>query len=218
MIPWERAVKIVEPFTSSDETRPHLYSPALWEKHVVATDGHTLCAVRANDVPPERVGCTADGSDATPPPYLQVVPESIAPLGSFMPSTCEACEWYPASWTVFIELRPNGHKLTAKRPLAKDRCERAVVMIEDMPVAHWFPEIRVAEPRGISAHYLWKVAELYTTPPTKKQRLTRQKTIYVFGEANDPLAPFVFTTEPTPRTRADLLELPSFCLVMPCRL
>jgi hypothetical protein len=224
---WQRAVEYAELFASSDETRPHLYSPALWEKHVVATDGHTMCVVRTGDIPSDRVGKLANGGSEQPPPWTQVVPKRFQPWGSFSPGACPACEFYPKTWNVTVEWLPcepghphGAHKLHAKRPFAEKDPRRitfrqGLPVVENAPIGPWFPDIRVPEPCGIDSAYLWRVAELYTNPPTSKRERSRDRTIYVFGE--DKLSPFVFTTEPTPRTFEDLLALPSFCLVMPVR-
>ena len=207
MITLREAIDLTLPFVSKDETRPHLTRPARHAGHVVATDGHTLAAVRYDGNGSDRAR-TWEPGDCAVPPWEYVTPAAPRFRGTWdtRAFSCAALDAVPKSWNAHVSFAYGKATLTAglSRKVSRINCRElrpAVPMIVGLPLAGFdLPDLEVT----IALPYLLRARDLVDAPVVS---------VYADG----PLDPVVFAASGAACTKADLMALDRFAIVMPMR-
>lgn len=208
------AIDLVLPFASNDDTRPHLCKPARWPAHVVATDGHTLAAVRYDDETPSAatlarvLDCKGD---VAVPPWRHVVPQRPTLSGEWLPLGTPQLPFFPASWIVGVEI--GGEQpatMTGYIPARTGKRAKVlrpkIDMFKAQPIPG-FEELRIPFRVALNAGYLHRVVEFFA--PTHGP---------IFVHAGpDPLSPVTFANDTS--TKKDITEVAHLvAVVMPMRM
>jgi len=207
------AIDLVTPFTSNDETRPHLCKPARWPAHVVATDGHTLAAARYDDETPSAatlarvLDCKGD---VAVPPWRHVVPQRPTLSGEWLPNGTPQLPFFPAAWVVGIEIGgAEPATMTGYVPARTGKHGKVlrptIKMFDKQPIPG-FEDLRVPFRVALNAFYLHRIVELF------------RPMFPIFVHAGpDALSPVTFANDTS--TKKDITEVANLiAVIMPMRI
>lgn len=204
------ALDLVEPFVSTDDTRPHLCKPARHSRHVVATDGHTMGVVRFEEREPDDRQRCLDMTQHNAPSWEYAVPSDLKCIGEITRADVEPLRHFPTRWVTAATIAVGGDLFVEACVPPRTGKHGKVLRPRIVTV----PRVKLCEtalrPKeliSLNAGYLARCFDLAT--------LGFLPSCHLY--ADGPLDPFVFAPD-TADSKKKLLELPRFAVMMGVRL